>query len=94
MSFAHSDRDAYFRTRRPPGPLKARVGDEVCWTRYHLLQTGREATDPVWRQQGQVLALHDNERWALVAWHDEDEPRWAALANLAHAGQSSLRLSE
>ena len=81
--------DAYFSSRRPPEPLGASQGDRVGWTRYHLLQTGRAPTDPVWGQQGQVLEVDRERNWALVQWDGETEPRWAALVNLAHPGPNS-----
>lgn len=84
MSTGRANLDAYFRTREAPGPLKASVGDAVMWTRYHLRQTGRHATDPVWRQEGRILELDEKGPFALVQWSDEEKPRLVALANLAH----------
>jgi len=78
--------DAYFRSRRPPEPLKAQVGDEVAYTRYFLKCIGVVATDPMWRKRGIVTEISG--RIAYIQWDDdgEDEVTPVQLTNLAHPG--------
>ena len=77
-----SDLDAYFRSTKPRGPLDVKVGEEVAWTRYSLLQIGAGATDPMWGQRGRVVELRPP--WALVEWDGEEKPRLVSTTTLAY----------
>lgn len=88
-----SNRDAYFATRKAPGPLKVEVGERVAYTRYFLKQIGVGPTDDMWRRRGEVKSLHANGRWASVLWDGDEEPTNVALCNLAKPGPN-LRFNE
>ena len=74
----------YFHTRKPPAPLKAKVGDRVAYARYFLKAIGSSATDEAWFRRGTVTEIRD--RIAYVHWDGDDEPVAVGLTNLAHPG--------
>jgi len=78
--------NAYFRSRKPPPPLKTQVGAEVAYARYFLKCTMAEATDPRWQQRGTVTEISG--RIAYVHWDGdpEDKVTPVMLTNLAHPG--------
>ena len=82
---------AYFRSRKAPGPLAVKVGDTVAYTRYFLKSIGMPPTDDMWRQRGTVAEVNGN--YARVLWDGEDEPRGVLTNNLAHPG-ANLRHCE
>lgn len=83
------NRDAYFRSTRPHGPLACEPGDVVAFTRYFLKSIGASATDPMWSQRGIVRELRPP--FVLVAW--EEGERLVHLGNLAKPGPN-LRFCE
>lgn len=90
--FNAADRDAYFRSRKPNGPLPdPKVGEVVCYTRYFLVQIGVSVTDDLCRQEGVITELHANGRWAFVLWNGESESRPVGLQNLARLGANLRR---
>ena len=86
-----SNRDAYFRSTKAPGPLDVKVGDRVAWTRYCCKQIGIGVTDPMWGQRGEVKELRGP--WVLVKWDDEDEPSLTSSTTLAFP-TANLRFCE
>lgn len=66
---SQGDLDAYFRSRKAPGPLDVKVGDKVMYTRYFLLSIRVSATDDSWRDQGEVIEV-GNHDLATVRWAD------------------------
>lgn len=75
---------SYFQSRKPPPPLKAKVGDRVAYTRYFLKAIGSFPTDEAWRLHGTVTEV--KEPIAYVLWDGEDKPKAVGLTNLAHPG--------
>jgi hypothetical protein len=87
---ASGNLNAYFNSRKCPGPIQGlKVGEEVSYTRYFLLQTCTPATDDMWRARGEVVELHANGVWARVHWKGEEGPRLIALQHLARPGANT-----
>lgn len=86
----NGDLDAYFKSRKPPGPLDVGVGDQVAYTRYFLKSIGVYCTDPSWSRRGEVLEVRGP--LALVRWSDGCDER-VSRANLAYPGPN-LRFAE
>lgn len=88
--FPKNDLDAYFRSRKPPEPLRdPKIGDKVAYTRYFLKQIGVSATDDMWRARGTITGFESvgkEVRWAQIQWADEPTPRLVALSNLCRPG--------
>ena len=83
--------EAYFRSRRAPGPISLKVGDRVSYTRYFLKSIGAEATSDLWRRRGVVTEVGS---WCVyVKWDGEDEPKGVRSENLALPGPN-LRFCE
>jgi hypothetical protein len=80
---AAKNRDAYFRDRKPPGPLKADVGDRVAYTRYFLRCTGEPPTGDRWHARGVVVALMPRFDWVSVLWDGDSVPVVVSLHALA-----------
>ena len=83
--------DAYFRSRKAPGPLAVKVGDQVSYTRYFLKCIGAGPTDDLWRRRGEVKEVNGD--IARVLWDGDDEPRGVRTCNLACPGPN-LRFCE
>ncbi len=86
MQFHKSNLDAYFATRKTPGPWIPR-SVTVAYSRYFLKCIGVSATDPMWFRRGTIVS--GDERMVYVLWHDwkpGDIPVMVALANLATPG--------
>lgn len=87
---ARGNRNAYFNSRKNPGPIQnLKEGEEVAYTRYFLLQIGVSATDDMWRARGKVTRLHDNGVWVYIHWKGEEAPRLIALQHLARPGANT-----
>lgn len=87
---AASNRDAYFRSTKAPGPIAGlKVGETVAYTDYFCRQIGSGPTDPMNRARGKVISLHENGVWAEVRWAGEDAPRHVALQHLARPGANT-----
>jgi len=82
---------AYFRSRKAPGPLAVKEGDPVTYTRYFLKSIGAPLTDDMWRRRGVVIGTKDN--LARVQWDGEEESHWVLTNNLAIPG-ANLRHCE
>lgn len=83
--------DAYFRSRKAPGPLDVKEGDRVSYTRYFLKCIGVLPTDDMWRRRGTVKGVKG--RLVMVLWDGENEPMSVLSTNLAHPGPN-LRFCE
>ncbi len=90
QDLAVKNREAYFRSTKPNGPLPNPViGERVAYSRYFLKQICADPTDPMWGDRGEIVSLHKNGVWALVRWEREEEPRHIALQHLARPGPNS-----
>jgi hypothetical protein len=76
--------DAYFRSRKAPGPLEVKIGDRVAYARYFLKCLGTPATDDAWRRRGTVVSVENGV--AQVHWDGSDGPIRVLTSNLAFPG--------
>lgn len=90
-----ADLDAYFRSRKSPGPMAFAPGQRVCYTRYFLLQLNTSPTSSDWRRRGTVK--DGGADIVSVAWDDVSGESRINSANLALAPEvhgPNLRASE
>lgn len=79
-----ANRDAYFKSTKPHGPLHVTVGEVVGYSRYFCMSIGLPPTDPMWRTTGKVTELRDV--FALVLFEDRQAPQLVRLEHLAKPG--------
>jgi hypothetical protein len=86
------NRDAYFRSTKPPGPLpfEAFAGHVVGYARYSLRAMGLGPTDPLWTRRGHVVRAHETvATWVYIRWDDDPEPEVASTSALAVVGPNT-----